>query len=194
MKNKKIGLYFGSFNPIHVGHLLVANYIAEFGPVDEVWLVVSPQNPFKTKESLLSNHHRLQLVNLAIGDYPKLKASSIEFDLPTPSYTVNTLAHLSEKYPKHQFSLIMGSDNLENFHKWKNYEAIIEHYHILVYPRNTFKGHALLDNPKFSLVNAPEVEISSSFIRQAIHDKKDVRHFLSPAVWDYVKEMHFYEK
>lgn len=194
MKNKKIGLYFGSFNPIHVGHLLVANYIAEFGPVDEVWLVVSPQNPFKTKESLLSNHHRLQLVNLAIGDYPKLKASSIEFDLPTPSYTVNTLAHLSEKYPKHLFSLIMGSDNLENFHKWKNYEAIIEHYHILVYPRNTFKGHALLDNPKFSLVNAPEVEISSSFIRQAIHDKKDVRHFLTPAVWDYVKEMHFYEK
>jgi nicotinate-nucleotide adenylyltransferase len=194
LKNKKIGLYFGSFNPIHVGHLLVANYIAEFGPVDEVWLVVSPQNPFKTKESLLSNHHRLQLVNLAIGDYPKLKASSIEFDLPTPSYTVNTLAHLSEKYPKHQFSLIMGSDNLENFHKWKNYEAIIEHYHILVYPRNTFKGHALLDNPKFSLVNAPEVEISSSFIRQAIHDKKDVRHFLTPAVWDYVKEMHFYEK
>jgi nicotinate-nucleotide adenylyltransferase len=177
-----------------VGHLLVANYIAEFGPVDEVWLVVSPQNPFKTKESLLSNHHRLQLVNLAIGDYPKLKASSIEFDLPTPSYTVNTLAHLSEKYPKHLFSLIMGSDNLENFHKWKNYEAIIEHYHILVYPRNTFKGHALLDNPKFSLVNAPEVEISSSFIRQAIHDKKDVRHFLTPAVWDYVKEMHFYEK
>jgi len=194
LKNKKIGLYFGSFNPIHVGHLLVANYIAEFGPVDEVWLVVSPQNPFKTKESLLSNHHRLQLVNLAIGDYPKLKASSIEFDLPTPSYTVNTLAHLSEKYPKHLFSLIMGSDNLENFHKWKNYEAIIEHYHILVYPRNTFKGHALLDNPKFSLVNAPEVEISSSFIRQAIHDKKDVRHFLTPAVWDYVKEMHFYEK
>ncbi len=194
MKNKKIGLYFGSFNPIHVGHLLVANYIAEFGPVDEVWLVVSPHNPFKTKESLLANHHRLQLVNLAIGDYPKLKASAIEFDLPTPSYTVNTLAHLSEKYPKHQFSLIMGSDNLENFHKWKNYEAIIEHYHILVYPRNTFKGHALLDNPKFSLVNAPEVEISSSFIRQAIHDKKDVRHFLSPAVWDYVKEMHFYEK
>lgn len=194
MKNKKIGLYFGSFNPIHVGHLLVANYIAEFGPVDEVWLVVSPQNPFKTKESLLSNHHRLQLVNLAIGDYPKLKASSIEFDLPTPSYTVTTLAHLSEKYPKHQFSLIMGSDNLENFHKWKNYEAIIEHYHILVYPRHTFKGHTLLDNPKFVLVNAPEVEISSSFIRQAIHDKKDVRHFLTPAVWEYLKEMHFYEK
>jgi nicotinate-nucleotide adenylyltransferase len=194
LKNKKIGLYFGSFNPIHVGHLLVANYIAEFGPVDEVWLVVSPQNPFKTKESLLSNHHRLQLVNLAIGDYPKLKASSIEFDLPTPSYTVITLAHLSEKYPTHQFYLIMGSDNLENFHKWKNYEAIIEHYHILVYPRNAFKGHSLLDNPKFTLVNAPEVEISSSFIRQAIHDKKDVRHFLTPAVWDYVKEMHFYEK
>lgn len=194
MKNKKIGLYFGSFNPVHVGHLLVANYIAEFGPVDEVWLVISPQNPFKTKETLLSNHHRLQLAQLAIGDYPKLKVSSIEFELPTPSYTINTLAHLSEKYPKHQFSLIMGSDNLENFHKWKNYEAIIEHYQILVYPRNSFKGHALLDNPKFALVNAPEVEISSSFIRQAIRDKKDVRHFLSPAVWEYVKEMHFYEK
>ena len=194
MKNKKIGLYFGSFNPVHVGHLVVANYIAEFGPVDEVWLVISPQNPFKSKESLLSNHHRLQLVQLAIGDYSKLKASTIEFDLPTPSYTVTTLAHLSEKYPQYRFSLIMGSDNLENFHKWKNYEAIIEHYHILVYPRNGFQGHALLNNPKFSLVQAPEVEISSSFIRQAIHDKKDVRHFLSPAVWEYLKEMHFYEK
>ena len=132
---KKIGLYFGTFNPIHVGHLIIANYMADYTELDEVWLVVSPQNPLKKKETLLKDHHRLSLVRIALEDNTKLMASNIEFDLPIPSYTINTLVHLKEKYETYEFHLIMGEDNLRSFHKWKNQEEIINNHKIFVYPR-----------------------------------------------------------
>ena len=128
---KRIGLFFGTFNPIHIGHLIIANHLVEFSDLDEVWFVITPQSPFKTKQSLLDDHHRYQMVYEAVQDYPKLKPSKIEFDLPQPNYTINTLVHLDEKYGEdHQFSLIMGEDNLKSFHKWKNYETILELYSI----------------------------------------------------------------
>ena len=158
---KKIGLFFGSFNPVHIGHLILANYFTENTDLEEVWLVVSPQNPFKQKQSLLANHHRLQLVNRAVEEYPKLKVSDIEFGLPTPSYTSTTLAHLEEKYPEKDFALLIGEDNLCTFHKWKNYQLILERHQLYVYPRVNvneipaeFKEH-----PKIKLVNAPRIEL-----------------------------------
>jgi nicotinate-nucleotide adenylyltransferase len=193
-KPKKIALYFGSFNPVHIGHLAIANYIAEMGSVDEVWMVVSPHNPLKKKESMLANHHRLTLVKVAIGDYPNIKASDIEFYLPSPSYTINTLAHLKEKFPLHNFSLIIGADNLHNFHKWKNYELILATYQLLVYPRPGFETHPFLTHPNVSLLEAPLMEISATFIRNALKQKKDIRFFLPKGVWEYIIEMHFYEK
>ena len=132
---KQIGLFFGSFNPIHIGHLIIANHLVEHSAMDELWLVVTPQNPFKEKQSLLDNHLRLEMTNLAIEEYPKLRASNIEFQLPQPNYTVNTLAYLEEKHPQVNFALIMGEDNLKSFHKWKNYEYILANYPIYVYPR-----------------------------------------------------------
>lgn len=190
----KVGLYFGSFNPIHNGHLVIANYMLAFAGLDRLWFVVSPHNPHKTKSSLLADHHRLELVNRAIGDNSKMKASNIEFGLPQPSYTINTLAYLSEKYPEYRFSLIMGSDNLATLHKWKNYEEILKHYEILVYPRPGNDGGPLKAHPHVKMVDAPLVEISSTFIREAVKNKKDVRYFLPQAAWEYLREMHFYEK
>ncbi|MEC3964125.1 nicotinate (nicotinamide) nucleotide adenylyltransferase [Flagellimonas halotolerans] len=192
---KKVGLFFGTFNPIHIGHLVLANHLVEFSDLDEVWFVITPQSPFKVKQSLLDNNHRYQMVFEAVQDYPKLKPSKIEFDLPQPNYTINTLAHLDDKYGKdHQFSLIMGEDNLKSFHKWKNYGAILEHYSIYVYPRvsdgkiaHQFKGH-----PKISMVNAPIMEISSTFIRKAHKAGKNVRPMLPHSVWKYMDEMNFY--
>jgi len=190
----KVGLFFGSFNPIHVGHLVLANYMLEFTDMERIWFVVSPQNPLKQKKTLLSDIQRLQLVRLAIGDNTKMKASNVEFKLPQPSYTVNTLAHLTEQFPDHQFSLIMGEDNLQSFKKWKNYEFILEHYSIYVYPRPGADGGELKNHPAVHFTEAPLMEISSTFLREAIRNKKDVRYYFPPAVWDYVKEMHFYEK
>ena len=190
----KIGLFFGSFNPVHTGHMILANYMAQFTDLKQVWLVVSPHNPLKKKSTLLADHHRLQLVRLAIADNSKLKASNIEFKLPQPSYTINTLTYLKEKFPKNQFTLIMGSDNLANLHKWKNYEQILAQYDIYIYPRPENDGGELKNHPKVKLVNAPLVEISSSFIREAIRNGKDMRYMLPEAVLNYVKEMHFYEK
>ena len=148
--NKNIGLYFGTFNPIHIGHLAIANHMAEFSELDEIWLVVTPHNPFKKKSTLLDNHHRLEMVRLATEHYPKLKPSTVEFDLPQPNYTVNTLAVLEEKYPDYMFNLIMGEDNLKSLHKWKNYDVILERYGIFVYPRIS-EGvieHQFKDHPK----------------------------------------------
>ena len=191
----KVGLFFGSFNPVHVGHLVLANYMLEFTDLERVWFVISPHNPLKKKASLLHERHRLQLVQAAIGNNNRMKASDVEFRLPQPSYTVNTLAHLQEKYPGHRFALIMGADNLAGFHKWKNYEAILEHYELYVYPRQDgFPETELSAHPHVKLIPAPRIEISSTMIRQGIKDKKDLRYFLAPAVWDYIKEMHFYEK
>ena len=198
---KNIGLYFGTFNPIHVGHLVIANYMAEYNELDEVWLVVSPHNPLKKKESLLSDYHRLNLVRIAIEDNLKLKACNEEFNLPLPSYTINTLTYLKEKYNDSKFHLIMGEDNLRSFHKWKNYEEIIEHHKIYVYPRVLTEKELLEKenlNVKFkhsSIIKceAPIMKISSSFIRKAIKEKKDVRYLLTEKVFDYVEEMNFYK-
>ena len=159
-----IGLYFGTFNPIHVGHLIIANYMVENSDLDEVWLVVTPHNPFKKKKTLLENYHRLELVHLATENYDKIKPSDIEFNLPQPNYTVHTLAHISDTYPQHRFSLIMGEDNLKSLHKWKNYETILEHHHIYVYPRiSDGKTETKFDtHPKIHKIDSPIIEISSS--------------------------------
>jgi len=190
----KIGLYFGSFNPVHTGHLVIASYMAEFTDLEQVWLVVSPHNPLKAKQTLLQDYHRLTLVKTGIGSNRKLKASDVEFKLSKPSYTINTLAHLTEQFPQHQFVLIMGYDTLETFHKWKNYEQILENYSLYVYPRPESSGGDLINHPHVKKVEAPLMQISSSFIRENIRNKKDVRYMMPESVWDYIEEMHFYEK
>jgi nicotinate-nucleotide adenylyltransferase len=190
----KIGLFFGSFNPVHNGHMVIASYMAEFTDLDQVWFVVSPHNPLKEKQSLLKDYHRLRLVDIAIGEYRKLKSSNIEFSLPQPSYTVHTLSYLMEKHKGHDFALLLGADNLETFKKWKNWEQILELVELYVYPRKGSDGGELLHHPKVKVVDAPMMELSATFIRNAIRDKKDVRYMLPSQVWEYVKEMHFYEK
>jgi nicotinate-nucleotide adenylyltransferase len=192
---KQIGLYFGTFNPIHIGHLVIANHMVEYSSLDEVWFVITPQSPFKTKQSLLDNHHRYQMVFEAIQEYPKLKASTIEFDLPQPNFTIHTLVHLKEKYGKDfSFSLLLGEDNLKSFHKWKNYEEILANHHLYVYPRisggsipEQFREHG-----KVHKVEAPIMEISSTFIRKNHKTGKNVRPMLPEAVWKYMDEMNFY--
>lgn len=174
--------------------MVLANYMLEFTDLDKIWFVVSPHNPLKQKSSLLHERQRLQMVTLAIGDNNKMKASNIEFKLPQPSYTVNTLAYLKEKYPANDFALIMGADNLEGFHKWKNYEEILKNYELYVYPRPDTKSGELISHKKVKLVNAPLMEVSSTMIRNAVKEKKDVRYFVPEAAWEYLKESHFYEK
>tara|TARA_R110002020_G_scaffold178252_2_gene371178 strand:- start:5087 stop:5677 length:591 start_codon:yes stop_codon:yes gene_type:complete len=193
--SKKIGLYFGTFNPIHIGHLIIANHMVEFSDLDEVWFVVTPHNPHKKKKTLLEDHHRLAMVRIAVDEYPKLQASNVEFDLPQPNYTVNTLAYLEEKYPKNNFCLIMGEDNLKSLHKWKNYEVILERYSIYVYPRiSEGKVETQFENhEKIKKVAAPIIELSSTFIRQGIKDGKNIRPMLSADVWKYLDEMNFYK-
>lgn len=188
-----IGLFFGSFNPIHVGHMILANYMVTFTDLEQVWFVVSPHNPLKEKKSLLDQNQRLHMVNLAIDDNEHYRSSNIEFQLSQPSYTVNTLAHLKEKYPLHQFSLILGEDNLQSFNKWKNYEEILKKHHLYVYPRPNCDSEMLKKHPSVIMTNAPLVEISSTFIRNALKEHKDVASFLPPKVWKYLREMHFYE-
>lgn len=191
----KIGLYFGTFNPIHVGHLTIANHMAEYSDLDQVWFVVTPHSPFKKKSSLLDNHHRYQMVDRAVEDYPNLRASDIEFNLPQPNYTINTLVYLEEKYPDYEFALIMGEDNLKSFHKWKNYEGILERHHIYVYPRiSEGQRETHFDNhPKIHKVDAPIMELSSTFIRNAIKEGKNIRPMLPEHVWSYLDEMNFYK-
>ncbi len=196
----KVGLYFGSFNPIHIGHMAIAGYMTEFTPLEQVWFVVSPHNPLKKKESLLDDYQRLYMVQLAIADYDRLKASDIEFRLPIPSYTIDTLVYLEEKYPSHEFNLVMGEDNLYTLHKWKNAENLASKYPIYVYPRpesprpsSTFLEQ-LLSQAKIHHVNAPLMFISGTFIRSGIKKKKNMSYYLAPPVWKYIEEMHFYEK
>lgn len=191
----KIGLYFGSFNPISIGHLVIANHMAEYTELDQIWFVVTPHNPFKKKSTLLDNHQRLEMVYRATKDYPKLKPSDIEFNLSQPSYTVNTLAYLQEKYPDNEFALIMGEDNLKGFHKWKNHQVILDNHYIYVYPRisenkveTQFDGHE-----KIHIINAPVMQLSSTFIRNAIAMGKNVRPMLPEHVWEYLDEMSFYK-
>lgn len=189
-----IGLFFGSFNPVHIGHMALANYMLSFTGISQVWFVVSPHNPLKSKSQLLNQNHRLDLVNLAINDHPGMRTSNIEFDLPQPSYTVNTLAHLKEKFPSHTFSLIIGQDNLKTFAKWKNHEEILKKFHLFVYPRPEVGPTEFDLHPNVTLTNAPLMDISSTFIRQSIADKKDIRFFLPGKVWEEIDEMSFYRK
>ena len=189
-----IGLFFGSFNPVHVGHMVLANYMASFTDLEQVWFVVSPHNPLKEKSSLLNQNQRLHMVNLAIGDNDKLKSNNIEFGLSQPSYTINTLAHLKEKYPQHSFSLIMGEDNLASFTKWKNYEVILKNHKLYVYPRPNSNSESLKTHPNVIMTQAPLMDISSTMIRQSIKDKKNMSSFVPQAVWQYLDEMSFYKK
>ncbi len=191
----KIGLYFGTFNPIHVGHLTIANHLAEYSNLDKIWFVVTPHSPFKKKSSLLDNRQRYEMVYQATKDYLKLEPSDIEFNLPQPNYTINTLTYLQEKYPKDEFALIMGEDNLKSFHKWKNYELILDNHDIYVYPRisegkidTQFNEH-----PKIHNISAPIMQLSSTFIRKSIKDGKNVRPMLPEHVWEYLDEMNFYK-
>ena len=191
---KKTGLLFGSFNPIHIGHLIIASYMLEFSDLEEVWFVVSPQNPLKERNSLLADHHRLMMVNIAIENDYRFRASNIEFDLPRPSYTIHTLAYLQEKYPAREFVIISGTDIFPTFHKWKNWEQLLEFYTFYVYPRPGSPDHELTRHPSVRMFNAPMIEISATFIRQAIRDKKNMSYFLPDKVFEYILEMHFYEK
>ena len=192
----KIGLYFGTFNPVHIGHLIIANHMVENSDLDEVWMVITPHSPFKKKSSLLDNHHRLEMVYRATENYEKIKPSDVEFKLPQPNYTVVTLAHISDTYPDKEFCLIMGEDNLKSFHKWKNHETILENHHIYVYPRlseSTLEDQ-IKKHPKIHKVDAPVIQISSTMIRNGIKDKKNVLPLLSSKVWQYIDEMNFYKK
>jgi nicotinate-nucleotide adenylyltransferase len=191
----KIGLYFGTFNPIHVGHMIIANHMAEFTDLNEVWFVVTPHNPFKKKSSLLADHHRYQMVLVATEDYPKLKPSKIEFDLPQPNYTIDTLTYLHEIYPSHEFCLIMGEDNLQSFHKWKNHEVILQNHELYIYPRvfeNKLKSQ-FAGRSKINIVDAPIVEISSTFIRNSVKERNNISALLPQKVWNYLDEMNFYK-
>jgi nicotinate-nucleotide adenylyltransferase len=189
----KVGLFFGSFNPVHTGHLIIAQHLAENSTLDQVWLVVSPHNPLKEKNSLARDYDRLHLVHLAIEGHRKLKACSDEFTLPKPSYTVDTLAHLKEKYPQHEFALIMGGDNLATFNKWKNFEFILNNYKIFLYNRPGYDDPlGLLNHPNVQICQAPMLEISSSFIRQQLALKKSIRYLVTDEVWKYIESSGMY--
>lgn len=192
----KVGLYFGTFNPIHVGHLIIANHIVENSDLDQLWMVVTPHNPLKKKSGLLADYHRLQMVHLATEDYDKIIPSDIEFKLPQPNYTVNTLAHLQEKFPQHQFSLIMGEDNLKSLKKWKNFELILNDYQLYVYPRISTDEvpEEFLNHPNIHQVSAPIIELSSTYIRNSIKEQKNIKPMLDAKVWEYINHNLFYKK
>jgi nicotinate-nucleotide adenylyltransferase len=192
---KKIGLFFGSFNPIHIGHLILANYILENTDMEQLWFVVSPHNPFKDKKSLLKDHNRLEMVNLAIKNYPKMKASDIEFSLPKPSYTIDTLTYLREKYPQYMFALIMGEDNLASLKKWKNSELLIQQNQIIVYPRivENVATDETSTHPNIQKINAPIIELSATEIRNMLKSGKNTRPMLPPEVFEYLDGSSFYQ-
>jgi len=189
----RIGLFFGSFNPVHIGHLIIANHILNNTDLEKLWMVVSPHNPFKKKSSLANNHDRLHLMNLAIGDNPNISASDIEFNLPQPSYTIDTLMYLKEKHPNHTFCLIMGGDNLKSLHKWKNYEKILENYQIYVYQRPAYDPGDLKDHVSITIVDAPLLEISSSFVRNCIAENKSIQYLVPESVYLYLDESPIYK-
>ncbi|MFD2965060.1 MULTISPECIES: nicotinate (nicotinamide) nucleotide adenylyltransferase [Olivibacter] len=189
---QKIGLFFGSFNPIHIGHLIIANYMANYTDLSEVWLVVSPHNPLKRKDSLLNMYDRLEMVNLAIDNTDRIRASDIEFRLTQPSYTIDTLIHLKERYPTKDFVLIMGSDNLVTLKKWKNYEIILRDFFVYVYPRPGYDAGEWAEHPRITFTETPLMEISSTFIRNAIKDHKSVKYFLPDKVLDFIDKKGVY--
>ena len=189
---KKVGLFFGSFNPVHVGHLIIANYMATHTDLQEVWLVVSPQNPLKKKKSLARDHDRLHLVRLAIEDNPLLRVSDIEFGMPQPSYTVETLAYLREKHPDYQFVLIMGGDNLGTLHKWKNYEIILRDYKIYVYQRPDYELGQFQNHPSVAIFAAPLMQISASYIRKCIAAGHSIEYLVTEPVFKYITDSNLY--
>jgi nicotinate-nucleotide adenylyltransferase len=190
----KTGLFFGSFNPIHIGHLAIANYMLEFSDLDEIWFVVSPQNPLKNKKTLLNEYDRFKMVELSLEGSQNIKPVDIEFSLPKPSYTIDTLTYLSERNPRHEFVLIAGTDNFQSFHKWKNYEEILNQYMLYIYPRPNYDLGEYENHKSIKQINAPLMEISSSFIRNSIKEEKDIRYFLPAKVYEYIQQMHFYKK
>ncbi len=192
-KKKKIGLFFGTFNPVHIGHMAIANYFVAYSDLDQLWFVVSPHNPLKNRNDLLADYHRLHLLELAIGDSNLFRVSNVEFNMPKPSYTIDTLTYLHEKYPDYELVLLLGSDNLDSLHKWKNYQVILDQYQLYVYPRNQFKPEDSVYRDYIRLVDAPQMEVSSSFIRKAIRDGKNVSFFMPEPVARYVNEMNFYQ-
>ena len=187
------GLYFGSFNPVHLGHMAIANYLVEFTEIDQLWFVISPQNPLKKKQTLLHDFYRYDLLEIALGKDNRFRISDIEFRLPKPSYTIDTLTYLKEQNPNKEFVLIMGSDNLQSFHKWKNYEYIATNYTRYIYPRPESENIDYNKHKNIRLVDAPLIEISSSFIRNAIAQGKDIRHFLPEKVYNHIIKMGFYK-
>ena len=189
----KIGLFFGSFNPVHIGHMIIANYMISHTDLDELWMVVSPQNPFKEKKSLAKDSDRLHLVNLAIGESLKIRSSNIEFNLPQPSYTVDTLAFLKEKHPNKKFVLIMGGDNLKSLPKWKNYEHILEYHQVYVYKRPAYDLGELQNHQSIKLFEAPLMHISASYIRKEIKEGKSIRYLVPDAVYDYLEKSTLYK-
>ncbi len=190
---KKIGIYSGSFNPIHHGHVMLANYLVEFSDLDELWFVVSPQNPLKKKAELLDDAERLKMVRLAVGDDPRFRVSDVEMHLPTPSYTINTLTALSKQYPDCRFVFICGMDSLQNFKNWREYQRILDNYELLVFPREGYDGGDLARHPSVTVLKTPILEISSTFIRQCVKEGRDVRHFMPERAFRYMKERRFYQ-
>lgn len=205
MMNKKAdisnftGLFFGSFNPIHNGHLMIANHLLAEDLLKEIWFVISPHNPLKEKHQLLLDYHRLEMVEKALEGEEHMRGSDIEFRLPKPSYTIDTMVHLEEKHPERSFALIMGEDNLYTLHKWKNARMLTDRFPIVVYPRPDSREpdhqgwKELVSGARIIYSDAPLMEVSSSYIRRQIKGGKDVRFFMPPDVWKYIREMHFYE-
>lgn len=189
----KIGLFFGSFNPIHIGHLIIANYMANHTSLDKVWLVVSPHNPLKEKKDLIQVYDRLEMAKLAIEEAENISVSDVELKLPQPSYTIDTLTHLRELYPEHEFILIMGADNLKSLKKWKNYELILRDYHIYIYPRPGFEKEELQNHPAVTITKTPLMELSSTFIRKAIAEDKNVQFFLPDKVIEFIDSKSLYK-
>ena len=187
-----IGLYFGSFNPIHNGHLIIANYIVQNTDLEQVWFVISPQNPLKKSSTLLNEYHRLYLVQVSIEDEPSLKATDIEFRLPKPSYTIDTLTYLGEKFPSHHFSVIMGSDSFQNLPEWKNYRQLLSNYPIYVYERPSFKPENVYTDAKVTFLKAPLLEISSTYIRKIISSGKSIRYLVPEKVRVEIEQNGYY--
>jgi len=198
---KLIALFFGSYNPIHIGHLIIANYILEFTAINELWFIVSPHNPFKDKKTLISAKHRIEMVNRAIATTQRMKASDIEYTMPRPSYSIDTVTLLKKKYPDHIFHIVLGSDNISKLHKWKNFKKLLMKYKFLVYPRHGFPySKANLPDiicsfmSSFHFINAPKIEISSTFIRNAISQERDLNFFLPGDVYKYISENNLFRK
>jgi nicotinate-nucleotide adenylyltransferase len=187
-----IGLYFGSYNPIHIGHLIIGSHVANHTDIQQVWMVVSPHNPLKHSSVLLNEYHRLHLVQLAVGDDPQLKASDVEFKLPRPSYTIDTLTYLSEKYPQHRFSIIMGSDSFQNLPRWKNYEMLLKNYSFIIYLR---PGYEITESyaARIQILDAPLLEISATEVRHAIKAGKSVRYLLTDSVREEIEKTGYYK-